>query len=49
MSKKVIIYAGADTTEELVDLLQLIATQIDNGATSGHYPGWEIVEDEDNE
>ena len=46
MSKNVIIYEGSKTENDLAELLRHIASQIDNGMTSGHYPGWEIVEDE---
>ena len=49
MNKKVIIYAGSDTNEGLADLLREVARLIDTGMTSGYYPGWEIIEDDDNE
>lgn len=47
MSKKVIIYDSVETEQDLVHLLNEIARLIENGNTSGHYPGWEIIEDED--
>jgi hypothetical protein len=46
MSKQVIIYDEVDTEEELAELLREVARLIDSGMTSGHYPGWEIVENE---
>lgn len=49
MSKKVIIYDGCERDEELPEQLREIAKLIDEGYTSGHSPGWEIVEDEDDE
>lgn len=48
MSKNVIIYEGVETNEDLAEQLRHIASLIDGGATSGYYPGWEVVE-EDNE
>lgn len=49
MSKKVIIYDGVETPEDLADQLREIARLIEEGNTSGYTPGWEIVEDEDEE
>lgn len=47
MSKNLIIHEGAEDEQSLAELLRHIATQIEGGYTSGHGPGWEIVEDED--
>ena len=46
MSKQVIIYDEVGTESELAELLREVARLINNGNTSGHYPGWEIVENE---
>jgi hypothetical protein len=49
MSKKVIIYDGVEHAGDLAAQLRTVADLIDQGYTSGHNPGWEIVEDEDEE
>jgi hypothetical protein len=44
---KLVIYETRDTPEEWVDLLNYIAELIEAGNTSGHYPGWELKETDD--
>lgn len=47
MSKNVIIYDGADTTDKLAELLKHVAGMIEQGYTSGYNPGWEIVDEDE--
>lgn len=39
---KVVIYEEVESDEELVDLLDYIKGLVDQGFTSGYYPGWEL-------
>lgn len=43
----VIIHNDSDSKDELANLLRYIAGKIDDGYTSGHYPGWEIVDEDE--
>ena len=49
MSVSVSIIEQVESTDDLPELLRHIATQIEGGMTSGYYPSWEIVENDDDE
>lgn len=44
MSKNIIIYKDSSDEAELANLLRYIAGKLDDGYTSGHYPGWELID-----
>ena len=40
MTFKIEIYDEADSEDEMADLLRHIADMVEDGYTSGYYPGW---------
>jgi hypothetical protein len=44
---RISIFAGKENVEDMAEMLRHIADQLDQGMTSGYYPGWELVEEEE--
>lgn len=44
---RITIEEEVKTPEDLVDLLNFIATKVKDGYTSGHYPHWYVTEVEE--
>ena len=47
MSVSVSVIEDVESVDDLPELLRHIAIQIEGGMTSGYYPSWEIVENEE--
>lgn len=45
--KGIAIYETVDSEQALADLLRHIASLVEQGYTSGYYPGWELQEEKD--